>query len=234
MKYILPKALTYNLISPDYPASALDNLNAALLAGMNAEQDWGVGQAAGPLIRWFEYSHGNVGGGKAWALSQLPLVPGRPSPFFEALDNSTQDGAVLVRGSGVSGSMAYAEGQVDAEWREPSRMILVVLAGGDVEDVCVYFQIDDPNADVPVTLPNRTYQDANNQTIAYKWNEWGVVGESHKPKQVGEHWYKPSTMYQSGVPLKATDWIAYAMAGGVVISEKAYNKVVADNAPSLP
>jgi len=234
MKYTLPRALTFNLIDPTYPASALDGLNAALQAGINAEPDWGVGQAAGPLIRWFEYSHGNVGAGKAWALSQLPLVPGRPSPFFEALDNATQDGAVLNRGSGA---MATLEGNMDPEWQEPSRMALVVIAGGEVEGVQVFFQITDPTAEVPETLPNRTYATGapgSETTHVHTWNTYGVDGDSHKPVQVGSYWYKPSTMGASGVPLKASDWFGYHMTGGAIVSVTAYQAIVAANATPMP
>lgn len=218
MKYYLPKGLTYNLISPDYPAEALANLKGVIQMGISGEPDWGVDSVAGPLIRWFEYSHGNVGAGKAWALEQAgKLGPGRPSPFFEALDNALQDGATLVRGSGESTSLAYVEGNIDDEWKEPSRMLLVVLAGGDVEGCNVFFELDDLSSEVPESFPERTYLET-----VHTWETWGVHGESHKPIEINGKYYRTSCVGASGEPLKASYWVSYYMAGGKVLSLKEY------------
>lgn len=221
-RYYLPKALTYNLISPDYPAEALATLKAALIGGINAESDWSDTEAAGPLIRWFEYSHGNVGAGKAWALTQAnALKPGKPSPFFEALDNATQDGAQLVRGLGASTDLAYVDGNIDPEWQEPGRQALVVLAGGDVHGVTVWFEFDDPTAICP--LGNGTEH----------WDEWMEGSANSEPVQVGEKWYRSSNNYDNGgIPLTASQWVMYYLGGGVVLSTAAYLAIVGENQPT--
>lgn len=223
-RYYLPKALTYNLISPDYPAANLATLKAALIAGINAEADWTENSAAGPLIRWFEYSHGNVGAGKAWALTQAnALKPGKPSPFFEALDNATQDGAVLVRGNGASTDLAYVEGDIDLEWQEPGRIALVVLAGGEVQGVTVWFELDDPDAVCP--LGNGTEQ----------WDEWMEGGANSEPVRKGDKWYRSSSNYNNGgSPLLASQWVAYYLGGGQVLSTLAYQAIVDDSEPPGP
>lgn len=218
-KYYLPKGLTYNLIAPDYPAEALEPLKAALQQAISFEPDWAPGQAAGPVIRWFEYSHGNVGAGKAWALTQAQaLAPGKPSPFFEALDNAIQDGAVLVRGGGEPTSLAYIDGAIDAEWQEPSRQALVVLAGGDVEGVPVWLVIDDIEAECPFSTddPKET------------WETWGTFGDSHVPQQHGDKWYRSSCVGAQGNPMKASEWIAI-YNGLNVIGVGTYQAIVAEN-----
>lgn len=240
MKYYLPKALSYNLISPDYPAAALAPLNSLLAAIIAGEADWAPDQAAGAVTRWFEYSHGNVGAGQAWALSMLPLVPGRPSPFYEALDNATQDGAVLVRGDGGSTTLAYVEGQIDSEWQEPSRMALVVVAGGDVEGVPVYFAIADINAEVPASFPNRMKQTGTIESPSeepYTFAEWGVTGNrSHAPQLIDGTYYRSSCHGESGEPLLASQWVPYLLASGFdkVISVDQFKEIQAANAPDLP
>lgn len=201
MKYTLPRGLSYNLIDPTYPAIKLAKLNALLQAAVSSESDWGVNQAAGPTIRWLEYSHGNVGAGKNWALSQLPLVPGKPSPFFEALDNASQDGADLVRGSGDAESLAYLIGDMDEEWSLPSRQMLVVAALGDIEDLTMVFEIDDITDPVPEEFPNRM-----NGNTAHTWATWGGVEFGHMIK-VGEKWYRFSCVGSSGKPLNASVWM---------------------------
>lgn len=222
MRYYLPKGLTYNLISPDYPAAALAGLKQALIAGINAEPDWAENSAAGPLIRWFEYSHGNVGAGKAWALTQAQnLAPGRPSPFFEALDNAVQDRNNLYRGSGGSTSLAYVEGDIDPEWQEIGRIVLVVLAGGDA-DVKVVFRFDDPEADCPLD-PTKT------------WNEWGKGSNARdEPNQYGEYWYRTneddSQSTNSGQAINASVWVPLMLAGQVtVLSVADYQAIVQAN-----
>lgn len=210
MKYYLPKALLYNLISPDYPAAALANLKAALLSGIASEADWGPNQVAGPIIRWTEYSHGNIGAGKAWATTQIEqLGPGKPSPFFEAMDNASQDGCVLVRGSGDSTSLGYIEGQMDIEWQEPSRQVLVVLAGGDVVGVPVWFEFNDPDAICPLGDGVET------------WRQWKQGAANSEPSLKGEKWYRSSCDYSSstnsGEPLSASQWVPKYLTGEVTV-----------------
>ncbi len=202
MKYTLPRGLSYNLIDPTYPAIKLAKLNALLQAAVSSEPDWGQNQAAGPTIRWLEYSHGNVGAGKAWALSQLPLVPGKPSPFFEALDNASQDGAELIRGSGNSESMAYLIGDMDEEWSLATRQMLVVAALGDIEDLTMYFEISDVQQEVPENFPDR--MNGNN---IHTWETWGGVEFGHGPVEIDNKWYRTSNVGQSGTPLKASIWM---------------------------
>lgn len=240
MKYFLPKALSYNLISPDYPPAALDQLSSLLGAIMSAEPDWAPGQAAGPVIRWFEYSHGNVGAGQAWALSMLPLVPGRPSPFYEALDNANQDGVTLTRGTGGPTSLAVVEGEVDAEWQEPGRQLLVTVAGGYTEGATVYFPLADLDAEVPASFPNRMKQTGTIESPSeepYTWLEWGIAANgSHAPVLIDGVYYRSSCYGESGEPLLSTHWVPYLLAFGFdkVISVDAYKVIQAANAPALP
>lgn len=233
MRYYLPRGLTYNLIDPAYPPAALDGLKSALSGAISAEADWAVGQAAGPIIRWFEYSHGAVGAGKAWALEQLTaLVPGRPSPFFEALDNAIQDGATLVRGTGGPTSLAYVEGEIDAEWQQPARMVLVVLAGGDATGVPVFFEIADPDAEVPEGLPERTYLEDEVET-AHSWRIWGTSGDSHVPVELGGKWYRSSAVGASGEPLAASQWVGLYFAGVPILSVDEFRAIQTANVPEI-
>ena len=216
MRYYLPKGLTYNFIAPDYPAEALVQLRNLLRLAISQESDWGDDVPAGPTIRWVEYSHGDVGAGKAWADGKVQqLVPGRPNPFFEALDNATQDGCVLVRGDGGPTSLAYVEGELDKEWQHPSRQLFVVAAGGDCEGVPVWFQFDDPDAECPLSQTGET------------WQEWAQGAGSDYPVQHGEHWYRSSQDFSgetdSGRPINASVWVPAMLGGLVVLSADEFN-----------
>lgn len=219
-RYYLPRALTYNMISSDYPSANLAQLKSALIAGINAEPDWSEQGAAGPLVRWFEYSHGNIGAGKQWALQQAAMLqPGKPSPFFEALDNATQDGAQLVRGNGASTDMAYVDGNIDPEWQEPGRIALVVIAGGDVHGVPVYFEFDDPQDVCPLGDGTET------------WAEWKQGAANDEPTQRGDKWYRSSCDYSNGgEPVHASQWLPYYMSGGRVLTVAEYVAI----APPVP
>lgn len=234
MRYFLPKGLTYNLIDPEYPAAALGPLNSLLATLISGEADWAPEQAAGALIRWFEYSHGNVGAGKAWVQSILPLVPGRPSPFYEALDNANQDGVTLTRGSGGPTSLAVVEGTVDKEWQLPGRQLMVTVAGGYTQGVTVYFPIADITDEVPASFPNRTY---NSGTSVYTWETYGLATNgSHAPVLIDGTYYRSSCCGESGEPLLSTHWVPYLLASGFdkVISVDQFKEIQAANAPDLP
>lgn len=218
MRYYLPKGLTYNLISPDYPSENLINLKSFLLQAVSNEPDWDSGSnaVAGPITRWVEYSHGNVGAGKIWAMNQIAnLGPGKPSPFFEALDNAVQDGALLVRGKGDSTTMAYIDGDIDEEWQEINRQIFVVVAGGDVVGLPVVFELDNITSICPFSTTGET------------WETWGVSGASGAPIHINGKWYRTSEVYglvvNDGQPLPASAWFSTAMSGLKVITTKTFS-----------
>lgn len=218
MRYYLPKGLTYNLIDPGCPAEALASLKSALQGAIQSEDDWGLDYPAGPTIRWFEYSHGNVGGGKAWALTQaLALAPGKPSPFFEALDNATQDGANLVRGSGNATSLAYIEGDIDPEWQEVNRIGLVLLAGGDVYDVPVFFGVADTSATCPFAPEIEGVQATWAEHFGNQVPKVSGGVTYYENIEAGQRYYA------------ASEWFPYYMAGAMqVISVSEYRDLVVD------
>jgi len=77
---------------------------------------------------------------------------------------------------------------------------LIVLFGGDVEGLPVWFEINDINASVPApwqTLdPERT-----------TWATWGTFGDSHKPTKIGTKWYRSNAVGQSGQLLDASQFV---------------------------
>lgn len=224
MKYYLPKGLTYELISEDYPIESLLTLKQSLSAAIQSEQDWSLldeSIAAGPTIRWVEYSHGNVGGGKIWALATIQaLHPGKPSPFEQALNAMCQDGCIFYRGSGDSTSLSYIEGNFDSEWKKPHRQALVVLAGGDAVGIPVWFELTDPTEVCPFSTEGET------------WETWGTFEESHKPIKKGSKWYRSNLVGATGDPLSASAWtMLYLGSQLTVISEEDFRNIPNDELP---
>lgn len=71
--------------------------------------------------------------------------------------------------------------------------------GSEIFDYPCYFKITDPDAPCPFSTadPQET------------WNEWGVVGDSHKPIEIDDVWYRSNLYGAAGVPLVASAWYGY-------------------------
>ena len=127
--------LTDQAIDPALPDAYLANLNALLAAGLAAEPADATGPDRGQLTRWFGYVFGGYVPGKprmtrAEAEAILPLTPGDPNPFFEALDSATQDGLVIERGK-LPTDPATLRGVTRDLWLSLSHLALLVSAGGE-------------------------------------------------------------------------------------------------------
>ncbi len=46
------------------------------------------------------------------------------------------------------------------------------------------------------------------------WFEWGVVGDSHTPVQIGSFWYRSMLMGVQGTPLPCTKWYGFLQNPG--------------------
>lgn len=75
---------------------------------------------------------------------------------------------------------------------------LIVMAGGDIEGLRGWFEIDDLTQEVPDSFPNKE----PDQT----WETWGVFGDSHKPVPIGNKWYRTTEHGQAGWSLNVSCW----------------------------
>lgn len=71
---------------------------------------------------------------------------------------------------------------------------LLLSKGAEVEGYPVFFEIDDITDPCPFSDDDET------------WETWGVFGESHKPVQIGDKWYRSNNVGASGTPLPASQW----------------------------
>ena len=80
--------------------------------------------------------------------------------------------------------------------------------GSEVTDYPCFFEITNPEDVCPFSDPE------NPET----WNEWGVVGDSHKPVEIEGKWYRSNLEGVQGTPLIATRWYSYinTPADGIV------------------
>jgi hypothetical protein len=219
-KITLATGLSYQFIDKKFPAESLAPMNALLAAGVEAEAD----DSEVPLRRWIGYQFGDCRMSKANVLAKLPFRPGDPSPFFETLDNLTQEGAIVTRGATFTDS-ATIHADLPS-WLLPSQMALIVAVGGDITDEPVYFQLNDLTEQVPTTFPERFMEDG---TTVHTWATWGIAGANHHPVVLGANTYRSSQYGYGGVCLKASEWVPYLLARGVVLNSSQYRAVLAEN-----
>jgi hypothetical protein len=206
----LPTGLTYQFIDPLFTVEQLGTMNALLAASLSA------GPEKSALHRWLAFMFGNPRMSKATAEALLPLAPGEPSPFFETLDNLTQEGAAVVRGNVYTDTARITANL--PPWLATDQMALLYAAGGDIEDEQVWFELDSLDGEVPASFPEKDG--------AETWATWGVEGSSHAPVQIGNKWYRSNQYGAGGVALKASEWVPYLLGGGTVVTKFQYMAIL--------
>lgn len=211
----LPTGLTYQFIDPLFTQEQLQPLNDALLLALSAGPD------RSPLQRWLGFMFGNCRISKQGAIDLLPLTPGDPSPFFETLDNLTQEGYIIKRGkTHVEPAMINAELPV---WLTPSERLLLWLSGGEIENEEIYFELNDLEQEVPASFPNRLLIDG---VTIHTWATWGTDGYNHIPRLIDGKYYRSSLIGAAGVPLKASEWCPYLLSGGIIKTKYEYQQIL--------
>jgi hypothetical protein len=217
-KITLATGLTYQFIDPLFTVEQLATMNALITQSLT------YGLDKSPLHRWLGFMFGNCRMTKAAAIALLPLGPGDPSPFFETLDNLTQEGASVERGN-VYTDTAVITAELPA-WLDASQMALLYAAGGDIADEPVYFQVADLTVEVPASFPERLMEDG---VTVHTWATWGIAEENHHPVTLGGTIYRSSQYGYGGVNLKASEWVPFLLAGGTVLNSYQYKAVLAAN-----
>jgi hypothetical protein len=87
---------------------------------------------------------------------------------------------------------------------------LLTAFGGEVEGFPVWFEIDDLESECPFSDSGET------------WETWGVFGDSHKPVQIGDKWYRSNAVGESGALLHASEFLE---AGVPILSLAQYQAI---------
>lgn len=95
---------------------------------------------------------------------------------------------------------------------------LLLSKGADVLGYPVFFEITDINSVCPFSDSEET------------WETWGVFGESHKPIQLGDKWYRSNAVGESGELMAASEFM---IEGLTIISVNDYQIIQSENQPSL-
>jgi hypothetical protein len=123
----------------------------------------------------------------------------------------------LVDGEVKKLPMAVCGPIENTAYLSPEYAEVIIAFGGDIEGMPVFFELDDITQPCPFSDSNET------------WETWGVFGESHKPVQLGDKWYRSSNVGESGTVLLASQWVPYRQAGGVVRTVAEYQVIQAEN-----
>lgn len=224
--------LVDELIDPALPKSSvegspLQGLNGWLAAALAAESDDADLTKRGPVTRWIGYVFGDPRMTKAQAQATLPVEPGEPNPLFQICDAIIREGGSIRVGDSPL-AMATVENVDRKEWQKVGYAQALVLTGGDVLDMLVYFEIDDITAEVPATFPNRNYTQLSDPEdpesgieVIHTWETWGAnEGDSagDLPVQIGDKWYRTSRDRNNGGDyIPASAWVPASLAGLVVL-----------------
>ena len=215
-KITLPTGLTYQFIDPAFTSEHLAPMNGLIAQSLT------LGPDRSPLHRWLGFMFGNCRMTKDAAIALLPLGPGDPSPFFETLDNLTQEGAAVVRGAHFA-DMAMIHAELPS-WLDAGQMALLYAAGGDLIDEQVFFLVSNLAAEVPDSFPERLMGDG---VTVHTWATWGIAGSSHHPVTIGGSTYRSNQYGAGGVCLKASEWVPYLVGGGTVLTKFQYQAILA-------
>ena len=141
-----------------------------------------------------------------------PLVSaGDQNPYYLALNDLDMGGAPFTRDA--TPGMAVCGPIQNLTYLPMEYVALIVMFGGDVEGLPVWFEIPSKTANVPAVL---AALDPANPT----WETWGTFGESHKPVKLGEKWYRSTALGQSGSLLDASVFIAASQQGSLPLITK--------------
>jgi len=146
------------------------------------------------------------------------IAKGDKNPFIDSLvDVSLRDGS-FIREKLEAGKAVTEVESIDLDTAK-----MIVAVGGDVIGLPVWFVIDEKDIGKPCP-----FGDGKGT-----WETWGVFGESHKPTQIGDKWYRSNCVGQSGEVLHASAWVS---AGLVVITKDEFvaTRDVDDKEPKLP
>lgn len=213
--------LTDEMIWPDYPAENLATLNAGLANGLSYEPEEG----GGAITRFLGYKLlGKPRCTRSEAAAMLPLRPGDPSPFFDAVDDITRDSrASLVRTYESPLDLVTCGPTDRPDWLRIDRLVLLSLAGGrafwtkEENALPVYFVFNSTTDPCPLSNSGET------------WETWGVWGESHKPQFINGLWYRSSAVGESGANVEISTWVPLYLAGQLnVINVDAVPKQVVE------
>lgn len=235
--YSVITGLCDEMIDPRLPKSTeagspLQGLNQWLSAGLAAEpQDADVASdlsLRGPITRWLGLYFGDPRMLPSVAASKLPLEPGDPNPFFAVIDAIKREGGQVNLGSGPT-ELASAFPVSRAEWQQIGYCIALVVTGGDVTGMQVYFEISDLSAEVPASFPNRTYSqfdeanpEAEPTEVTHTWATWYGGMPGHDPIEIGGQFYCSSAnTWDRGRPLAASAWALLVAAQSLVVKSVA-------------
>lgn len=124
------------------------------------------------------------------------------NPYYFALNDLDMGGAPFTRDA--TPGMAVCGPIQNLTYLPIDYITLIVLFGGDVEGLPVWFEISDINASVPVPWQSI---DSERKT----WADWGTFGESHKPRKIGTKWYRSSAVGASGQLLDASQFVGLGL-----------------------
>lgn len=133
------------------------------------------------------------------------------NPYYFALNDLDMGGAPFTRDA--TPGMAVCGPIQNLTYLPLTYVTLLVMFGGDVEGLPVWFEIPSKAANVPAVL---AALDPDNPT----WETWGTFGESHKPVQLGTKWYRSTALGQSGDLLDASLFIAASQQGNLPLLTK--------------
>lgn len=143
------------------------------------------------------------------------FVEGGHNPYILLLNDLDMGGAPFTRGTG---SELARCGPIDNKsFLSIPYVSLLTAFGGDVEGLPVFFEIDNITDPCPFSESEET------------WETWGTYGESHKPTQIGDKWYRSNDVGQSGVKLHVSQWVSKLATGLVVITTDAYKTLQVNN-----
>lgn len=114
----------------------------------------------------------------------------------------------------------------DTSLMTPSVAAMLVSKEADVLGCPVFFEIDDVTTECPFSEPEEG-------TEAETWETWGTFGESHKPRKIGDKWYRSSSVGVSGEPLPASKWASWISSpptGAKLLSVDEYREIAASQA----
>lgn len=222
-KYFIPTAFTEERISADYQGD-MTLLNQIFAAALLAEPTVG-----GPLTKWTGDYFGNARMAKAEALAiwnVTPEVPianiaaGDPNPFFRFIDSVDKSGNGITRNVDVSVMQTINDD--DYAWFPTlDRLYLLAAIGGDTEGFEVFLQAN-PDDEVPVGVPDRTYLDENDQEVVKTWLQW-----AHPAHQTDFPHAKPDGNHYVAFVLAATAqyaplsyWFPLVTAGTITLLTK--------------
>lgn len=168
-------------------------------------------------------------------INQVHNLIGRPTvteltmnPYIMVLNDLDMGGAPFMRdkevwtkeinGVEIKTPMAVCGPIKNLGYLPLSYVSLIVMFGGDIEGLPVFFELNDITAKCPFS-PAGPEQET--------WETWGTYEDSHKPVKYGEKWYRTNNVGESGAALDASSWVPLKAVNQLsVITKKEYEAIV--------